>query len=146
MREPIKLSTTFLVFFPNHLFLPECGWVSYCMEWEEYGKKFKLGREPFLEKRVLTSLARKVPKNVGHSTIHPRFSFSSPFSFTLGLLGAAGVFPMSFIPRFWLLASFSHGWEVLFVNARDWVVFLTIAELLAFTIHVLYCVLHLSQG
>ena len=38
MRRPIKLSTTFLVFFLNHLFLPECGWISYCMEWEEYGQ------------------------------------------------------------------------------------------------------------
>jgi len=38
MRGPIKMSTTFLVFFPNHLFLPECGWVSYCMEGEEYGQ------------------------------------------------------------------------------------------------------------
>ena len=41
--------------------------------------------------------------------------FFSPFSFTLGLLGAAGVFPVFFLLRFWLFASFSHGWEVVFV-------------------------------
>ena len=28
----------FLSFPPNHLFLSECGWGSYCMEGEEYGK------------------------------------------------------------------------------------------------------------
>ena len=46
------------------------------MEWEEYGKKFKLGRELILEKRVLNSLARKMPKNVCHSAIHPHSSFA----------------------------------------------------------------------
>ena len=79
------------------------------------GKKIRIGQRPIFEKRVLTSLARKMPKNVCHSAMHPRFPLSSPFSFKLGLLGAAGVFPVFFLPCFWLLASFSHGWEVVFV-------------------------------
>ena len=44
------------------------------------------------------------------------FHFSSPFSFTLGLLGAAGVFPVSFIFHvFGCWIHFSHGLEVVFV-------------------------------
>ena len=63
MRKPIKLSTAFLVFFfPNHLFLPECGGVSYCMEWEEYGKKFELGRDPFLKNVFWLPWQKKCPK------------------------------------------------------------------------------------
>ena len=82
-----------------------------------WAKKFELGREPFFEKRVMTSLVRKIPKNVCHSAMHPRFfHFSSPFSFTLGLLGAAGVFPVTFIFHvFGCWLHFSHGWEVVFV-------------------------------
>ena len=54
--KPIKtVNYQFLVFFPNLLFLPEFGWGSYCMEWEEYGKNFELGRAPIPEERVLTS-------------------------------------------------------------------------------------------
>ena len=94
------------------------------MECEEYGKKFELGREPFFEKRVLTSLARKMPKNVSHFAMHPRFSIFPPFSFTLGLLGAPGVFfSCVFIPRFWLLASFFPWMGGRFCSAGDWVVF-----------------------
>ena len=123
MIEPIKLSTAFLVFFPNHLFLPECGWVSYYMEWEEYGKKFELGRELIFEKCVLTFLARKIPKNVCHSAMHPCFPFSSPLSFTLGLLGAAGVFPGCFHSMF-LVVGFIFPWMGgHFCNTKDWVCF-----------------------
>ena len=57
--EPIKLSTTFLVFFSNHLFLPECGWVSYCMKGKSMGKEIRIGQRPIFENRVLNSLARK---------------------------------------------------------------------------------------
>ena len=65
------------------------------------------------------------------------FHFSSPVSFTLGFLGAAGVFPVSFIPRFWLLVSFFPWMGGRFFSARDWVVFLTFWELLVhFSIHV----------
>ena len=52
-------------------------------------EKFELGRAPILEKSVLTSSASKKPKNVCHSTMHPRFSLPcifvalmhSPFTF-----------------------------------------------------------------
>ena len=87
------------------------------------GNQIRIGQRLIFEKHVLTSLARKMSKNVGHSAIHPRFSFSSPFSFTLGFLGAAGVFPVSFIPRFWLLASFFPWIGGRFCSAGDWVFF-----------------------
>ena len=116
MREPIKLSSTFLVFFPNHLFLPEYGWVSYCMEWEEYGQKFELGREPIFEKCVLTSFARKIPKNVCHSDMNPCFFIFLTILLHVGAFGSTSSFScVFFIPHFCLLASFSHGWEVVFV-------------------------------
>ena len=109
--------------------------------WEN---KFELGKEPFFEKRVLTSLARKIPKNVCHFAMHPRFSIFPPFSFTLGLLGAARVFfSCVFIPRFWLLASFFPWMGGRFCSARDWVIFLTFWELLVhfpFTFLVASCV------
>ena len=138
MRKPIKLSTTFLVFFPNHLFLPECGWVSYCMEWEEYGKRNSNWAETHFWKTCFDFLGKeKCPKMYDILLCSHVFSFSSPFSFTLGFLGAAGVFPVSFIPRFWLLASFFPWIGGRFCSARDWVVFLTFWELLVhFSIHV----------
>ena len=40
------------------------------------GKKFEWGRGPIFEKRVLTSLARKIPKNLCHSAIHQCSSFA----------------------------------------------------------------------
>ena len=92
--------------------------------------KIRIGQRPIFEKCVLTSLARKMPKNVCHSAMHPRFSFSSPFSFTLGILGEAGVFPVSFIHVFGCWLHFSHGWEVVFVVLGIGLFFLTIWELL----------------
>ena len=53
------------------------------------------------------------------------------------VLGAAGVFPVFFFPRFWLLASFFPWMGGRFCNARAWVVFLTFWELpVHFSIHV----------
>ena len=48
-------------------------------EWEEYGKKFKLGRAPIFEKCVLTSWERKNPKMYAHSLLHSRFHLPSRF-------------------------------------------------------------------
>ena len=130
-ENPSNCQLPFLSFFPNHLFLPECGWVSYCVEWEECGQKFELGKEPIFEKCVLTSMARKMPKNVCHFPMHPCFPFSSPFSFTLGILGSNWSFScVFFIPRFWLLASFFPWMGGRFCSAGDWAVFLTFWELL----------------
>ena len=70
-RKTIKtVNYPFLIFFPNHLFLPEFGWGSYYTEWEEYGKKIELGRAPILEERVLTPWERKHPKKYAHSFMH----------------------------------------------------------------------------
>ena len=123
MRKPIKLSTAFLVFFPNHLFLPECGWVSYCMEWEEYGQKFELGRDPFLKNVFWLPWQEKCPKTYAILLCIHVFQFSH-------VLGVAGVFPVCLDPTFWLLASFFPWIGGRFCNARAWVVFLTFLELL----------------
>ena len=131
MRKPIKLSTTFLVFFSNHLFLPECGWVSYCMEGEEYGQpKFELGRDPFLKIMFWLPWQGRCPKTQAILPYIHVFHFPDHSSSRWGFWGAAEVFPVSFHPRFWLLASFFPGIGGRFCNAQAWVVFLTFLELL----------------
>ena len=110
MRKPIKLSTTFLVFFPNHLFLPECGWVSYCMEWEEYGQPNSNWAETRFWKTCSDFLSKKkMPKNVFHSAMHSRFLVSSRFgsSWSFSCVFSIQVLAVGFI--------FSHGLKVFFV-------------------------------
>ena len=109
MREPIKLPTTFLVFFPNHLFLPECGWVSYCMEGEEYGQPNSNWAETHFWKTCSDFLGKK--------NAQKRMPFCHAFTFFsfLTFLGAARVFPVSFIHDFGCWLHSFHGWEVVFV-------------------------------
>ena len=136
-EDPSSCQLPFLSFSPIIYFCQNVVELVIAWNGKSMGNQIRIGQRPIFGKRVLTSLARKMPKNVGHFAIHPRFPFSSPFSFTLGLLGAAGVFPVSFIPRFWLLASFFPWMGGRFCNARAWVVFLTFLELLVhFSIHV----------
>ena len=100
------------------------------MEWEEYGKKIELGRGPIFEKRVLTSLARKMPKNVCHSAIHPhslvfltqrtgRAAIPSRFccvQFSFMILGPGRV------PHHQksTLGSLSNGWKFVVCEFRFW--------------------------
>ena len=66
------------------------------------GKEIRIGQRPIFENRVLTSLARKMPKNVCHSAMHPCFSVSSRFGsswsfscvFHSTFLVAGFIFPM----------------------------------------------------
>ena len=103
------------------------------MEWEEYGKKFKLGKGPVFEKRVLTSLARKMPKNVGHSAIHPRSSFANAGKawelFLTSTIWVVVCFlhdfgPWMFSPIIrnpsWAL-SLSNGWKFVVCEFRFWI-------------------------
>ena len=82
--KPIKtVHCPFLVFFPNHLYLPKVVEVVITWEWEEYGKKFELGRAPIFEKHILTHGESKNPKTYAHSTRHLHFSFfTTILSFT----------------------------------------------------------------
>ena len=65
--EPIKtVNYPFLVFSPNHLFLPEVVEVVITWEWEEYGKKFELVKSPIFEKHILTPGESKNPKTYAH--------------------------------------------------------------------------------
>ena len=73
------------------------------MEGEEYGQpKIRIGQRPIFENRVLTSLARKIPKNVGHSAGHSRFSvfltfweqLEFPVCFSFHVFGCGFIFPM----------------------------------------------------
>ena len=106
-ENPSNCQLPFLsFFFPNHLFLPECGGVSYCMEWEEYGKKFELGREPFFW----------MPKNVCHSAMHPCFSiFHDHSPSRWGFWEQLEFFLCFSFHVFGGWLHFSHGWEVVFV-------------------------------
>ena len=116
MRRPIKLSTTFLVFFPNHLFLPECGWVSYCMEWEEYGQKFELGRDPFLKNVLWLPWQGKCPKTYAILPCIHVFPFFLTILLHVGAFGEQLEFflCLSFhVFGCWL--HFSHGWEVVLI-------------------------------
>ena len=66
------------------------------------GKEIRIGQRPIFEKRVLTSLARKMPKNVCHSARHSHFSVSSRFGsswsfscvFHSTILAVGFIFPM----------------------------------------------------
>ena len=79
-ENPSKLSTThFLSFFPIIYFYQNLVEVVTTWEWEEYGKKFELGRAPILKKHVLTSWERKHPKTYAHSLMHSRFHLPSCF-------------------------------------------------------------------
>ena len=125
-RRPIKLSTTFLVFFPNHLFLPECGWVSYCMEWEEYGQKNSNWAENHFFWKMCSDFLGKenAQKRMPFCYASTFFSFSSRF-------GSSWSFSCFFhFHVFWLLASFFPWMGGRFCSAGDWVVFLTFLELL----------------
>ena len=92
------------------------------MELEEYGQKIELGRGPIFEKCVLTSLARKIPKNVCHSAIHPRSSFCSRREilgtvFDLHDLGccmfSSWIWALDVFPHFQksTFGSLSNGWK-----------------------------------
>ena len=109
-ENPSNCQLPFLSFFSNHLFLPECGWVSYCMKGEEYGQpKFRIGQRPIFGKTCSDFLGKKnVQKRIPFCCASTFFSFSH-------VLGAAGVSCVFFLPRFWLWLHFSHGLEVIFV-------------------------------
>ena len=124
MRRLIKLSTTFLVFFRNHLFLPECGWVSYCMEGEEYGQPNSNWEETHFLKMCSDFLGKKnSQKRRPFWHTFTFFSFSSRFGSSWSFLC---VFPSTFLA----VASFFPWIGGRFCNARDWVVFLTFLEML----------------
>ena len=130
-ENPSNCQPPFLSFSPIIYFCQNVVELVIAWNGKSMGNQIRIGQRPIFEKRVLTSLARKMSKNVCHSAIHPRFSFSCPFSFTLG------VFPVCLDPTFWLLASFFPGIGGRFCNARAWVVFLTFWELpVHFSIHV----------
>ena len=88
----------------------DCWWLRQLLHGRGrvWATNFELGRDPFLEKRVLTSWERKRPKIVCHSAMHSRFWVFSRF-------GEQLVSCVFFLPRFWLCLLFSHGLEVVFV-------------------------------
>ena len=121
-----------LVFYPTTFIEERLLVVEAVIAWKgkSMGNQIRIGQRTIFEKCVLTSLAGKIPKNAGHSAIHPRFPFSRPFFFTLGLLGSSWSFSCVF--GFHVLAvSFIFPWRGgRFCNARAWVVFLTFLQLL----------------
>ena len=107
--EPIKPSTTHFFFCAQSCNSSKI-WLSQLMHGngEEYGKKFKLGRGPIFGKHVLTSLARKMPKNVCHSAIHPRSSFCSHRESLGAVFDLHDLGCCMFSSRFWALDIFPH--------------------------------------
>ena len=89
------------------------------------GKNSNWAENHFFEKRVLTSLARKMPKNVCHSAMHSRFPF---FLHSPSRWGSweqlEFFFPVFSFHVFGCWLHFSHGWEVIFVMPRIGLVFL----------------------
>ena len=62
-ENPSNCQLPILSLMPNHLILPEIGWVSYCMGWARYGSpNLNLRKHPFLGKRFLTYGASYCPK------------------------------------------------------------------------------------
>ena len=113
------------------------------MEWEEYGKKFELGRDPFFKNVFWLPWQGTCPKTYAILLCIHVFQFPH-------VLGATGVFPVCLDPTFWLLASFFPWIGGRFCNARAWVVFLTFFGAAgAFSIHVFgsfMCFYHGYEG
>ena len=62
-ENPSNCQLPFLSYSPNHLLLPEVGWVGYCMEWGRYGSPNSNGRSHlFLGNMILTYGASYCPK------------------------------------------------------------------------------------
>ena len=124
MRGPIKMSTTFLVFFPNHLFLPECGWVSYCMEGEDYGQPNSNWAETHFWKTCSDFLGKE------NAQKRRPFCYAYTFFSFLTFWEQLEFFLCLSFHVFGCWLHFSHGWEVVFVVLGIGLFFLTIWELL----------------
>ena len=94
------------------------------MEGEEYGQPNSNWVETHFWKTCSDFLGKE------NSQKRMPFCYASMFFSFPHVLGAAGVFPVFFLPRFWLLASFFPWMGGRFCSAGDWVVFLTFLELL----------------
>ena len=78
--EPIKtINYTVCCLFPIIYLCQNLVEVVIAWEWEEYGKKFELGRALIFGKRVMTPWASKNPKMSAHSLMHPRFCLPHVF-------------------------------------------------------------------
>ena len=124
MRKPTQaVNYLSCLFLQSFIFCQNAVELVIAWKGKSMGNQIRIGQRPIFEKRVLTSLARKMPKNVCHFAMHSRFSVSSRFGEQLEF---SCVFPSTF----WLLVS-SFPWiGGRFCNARAWVVFLTFLELL----------------
>ena len=107
--NPPKLSTTFLVFFSNHLILPKCSWVSYCMEGEEYGQRNSNWAETHFWKSCFDFLGKK--------NAQKRMPFCYAFTFFsfLTFWEQLEFFLCLSFHVFGCWLHFSHGLEVVFV-------------------------------
>ena len=74
-ENPSNCQIPIFSLMPNHLILPEIGWVSYCMGWARYGSpNLNLGKHPFWGKWFLTYGASYCPKMLPiPSCIFPTF-------------------------------------------------------------------------
>ena len=102
--------------------------VGLVIAWDGKGMttQIRIGEGISFWKMHFDSLDERKPKNVGHSTMLSRWHvFLTHFSFTWALSGIQ---------------------NLLCVKSFTFLVFPMILELLEFTIHVLCCVLHFSQG
>ena len=108
-ENPSNCQLPFLSFSPIIYFWQNVVELVIAWNGKSMGNQIRVGQRPIFENRVLTSLARKMPKNVGHSAMHPRFSVSSRFgnSWSFSCVFSFHVFCC------WL--HFSHGLEVIFV-------------------------------
>ena len=129
--EPIKLSTTFLVLFTQS-FITTRSWLSWLLHGmgKVWQSKFEWEKPSIFGKCVLTPWASKNQKTYAILPCFHVFMFSSPFFLHVSSLRHLELVVSVFIPRFWLLASVSHGWEVVFVMLGIGLGFLTFLELL----------------
>ena len=88
--EPIKnVNCPFLVFFPNHSFLPEIGWGSYCMGMGRVWEKIRIGQNTHYWKMCFDFMGKKTPKNI--CPFPHAFTFSSFLTFWGGVVGHFGL-------------------------------------------------------
>ena len=123
MRENTHVSP-FLSFSPIIYFYQNVVELVIAWNGKSMGNQIRIGQRPIFGKTCSDFLGKK--------NAQKRMPFCCAFTFSSfpHVLGAAGVFPVFFLPRFWLLVSFFPWMEGHFCSAGDWVVFFKFLELL----------------
>ena len=133
-ENPSNYQLPFLSYSPNHLLLPEVGWVGYCMGWERYDNPNSNWRSHQFLGNVFWLLGQvKTQKRMPFYHDWRFFMFSPPFFLHVELWEAAGTSCVWNHSRSWLLPHFAQSGKLFLVIISGWVSFPT------FLLHFSHC-------